>query len=232
LIESVLARRHAPADERPRNEAITWREMGWIFAPFCIAYFALLLPRTLYAFLYDRYFLGLMPFGIIVLLRLHRRWFGSHVPWIAFAVLALFSIESIGGTHDWFAVNRARLRAVNEVHAAGVPKSYIQGGFEYDGWTQIDAVGHVNERRVNVPAGAYVAVRRDKLPHACEHFFTQFASGVDPEYVITGWPLQCFARTNFAPIRYRAWLPPFDREIYVQKMREPPDGIPEQPGDE
>lgn len=220
--ERVVARRRAPAREAEIHGTIRWREMLWVFGPFCAAYFALLLPRTLYEFLYDRYFLGLMPFGIIVLLRVHRRWFASRVPWVAFVALALFSIESIGGTHDWFAVNRARVLAVKEVHAAGVPMSYIQGGFEYDGWTQIDIVGHVNERRIAVPAGAHVFVRRAALPHRCEHFFSLFESGIDPEYVIVGSRMDCFAPTDFPPIRYRAWLPPFDREIFVQKMREEP----------
>lgn len=220
--ESLLARRGVRSEHVEEHGAMRSREILWLFGPFCVAYFALLLPRTLYEFLYDRYFMGLMPFGIIVMLRLHRRWFSTKVSWIAFAVLALFSIESIGGTHDWFAVNRARVLAVKEVHAAGVPMSYIQGGFEYDGWTQIDIVGHVNEKRIAVPVGARVFVRREPLPHSCEHFFSLFESGIDPEYVVVGSPMKCFAPTDFPPIRYRAWLPPFNREIFVQKMREEP----------
>ena len=222
LVEAALMCRRQEPDEPSRTEAFSWREMSWVIVPFCATYFALLLPRTLYEFLYDRYFLGLMPFAIIALLRLHRRWFGKHVPWIAFVALVLFSVESVAGTHDWFATNRARLRALNEVHAAGVPMNYIQGGFEHDGWTQIDVVGHVNEKRIRVPKATYIYVRRAKLQPSCEHFFSPFESGVDPQYVIVGSQMPCFENTGFPPVRYRAWLPPFERHIYVQKMRDTP----------
>lgn len=222
LVEAALIRRRQEPDEPSTTEALNWREMSWVIVPFCATYFALLLPRTLYEFLYDRYFLGLMPFAIVALLRLHRRWFGKRVPWIAFVALVLFSIESVAGTHDWFATNRARLRAVNEVHAAGVPMNYIQAGFEHDGWTQIDVVGHVNEKRIRVPKATYIYVHRAKLPGNCEHFFSFFESGVDPEYVIDGSQMPCFENTGFPPVRYRAWLPPFERDIYVQKMHDTP----------
>jgi hypothetical protein len=207
--------------ERTAPLARSWREALWVFGPFSIAYILLLLPRAMYEFLYDRYMLGIMPMAMILLLRLYQRWFSDRVPALTFAVLALFAVVSVAGTHDWFAVNRARVLAVEELHTAGIPKTAIQGGFEYDGWTEITAAGYVNEKRITVPAGAYHRFAGLALPHNCEHFFSAMAAHVHPRYVVVGSPLPCFDPSSFPSVDYRAWMPPFHRSVFVQKVRDP-----------
>jgi hypothetical protein len=201
-------------------EPVMRQDLLWLLGPFSLSYIVMLLPRGLYDLVYDRYLLGLMPLAMISLIRLYQRVVADDMPAICFLVLGAFGLFSIAGTHDWFALNRARIVAVEEIHATGVPKTAIQGAFEYDGWTQIEAAGFVNEERIEVPAGAFRKnMRMYQLPEKCWHFFGWYASAIDPKYVIVSSPSHCFADSAFPPVTFRAWLPPFQRTIYVQQMK-------------
>ena len=196
------------------------RDLLWLLGPFSVSYIVMLLPRGLYALLYDRYLLGLMPLGIIFLIRLYQQVIGANLPAISFVMLGAFGFFSVAGTHDWFAANRARIVAVEEVRATGVPKTAIQGAFEYDGWTQIEEAGFVNEERIEVPAGAFHKnMRMYRLPERCWHFFGWYAPAIDPKYLVVSSPSPCFADSSFPPVIFRTWLPPFRRTIYVQQMK-------------
>jgi hypothetical protein len=201
-------------------EPVMRLDLLWLLGPFSLSYILMLLPRGLYALLYDRYLLGLMPLATIFLIRLYQQVIGDNLPAISFLMLGAFGFFSIAGTHDWFAANRARIVAVEAVRATGVPKTAIQGAFEYDGWTQIDATGFVNEERIEVPAGAFHKnMRMYRLPERCWHFFGWYAPSIDPKYLIVSSPSSCFADSTFPPITFRTWLPPFQRTIYVQQMK-------------
>jgi hypothetical protein len=196
------------------------QDLLWLLGPFSLSYILMLLPRGLYALLYDRYLLGLMPLAIIFLVRLYQQVTGDNLPAISFLMLGAFGLFSIASTHDWLALNRARIVAVEEVHATGVPKTAIQGAFEYDGWTQIEAAGFVNEKRIEVPAGAFHEnMRMYRLPEKCWHFFGWYATAIDPKYLIVSSPSSCFADSTFPPVTFRTWMPPFQRTIYVQQMK-------------
>jgi hypothetical protein len=45
----------------------------------------------------------------------------------------------------WFALNRARVAAVARNHSLGVPRHLHPRGFDYGGWTQIEAAGYIND---------------------------------------------------------------------------------------
>jgi len=201
-------------------EPVMRQDLLWLLGPFSLSYILMLLPRGLYALLYDRYLLGLMPLATIFLIRLYQQVIGDNLPAISFLMLGAFGFFSIAGTHDWFAANRARIVAVEEIRATGVPKTAIQGAFEYDGWTQIEAAGFVNEERIEVPAGAFHKnMRMYRLPERCWHFFGWYAPSIDPKYLIVSSPSSCFADSAFPPVTFRTWLPPFQRTIYVQQMK-------------
>ncbi len=201
-------------------EPVMRQDLLWLLGPFSLSYILMLLPRGLYALLYDRYLLGLMPLATIFLIRLYQQVIGDNLPAISFLMLGAFGFFSIAGTHDWFAANRARIVAVEEIRATGVPKTAIQGAFEYDGWTQIEAAGFVNEERIEVPAGAFHKnMRMYRLPERCWHFFGWYAPAIDPKYLIVSSPSSCFADSTFSPVTFRTWLPPFQRTIYVQQMK-------------
>jgi hypothetical protein len=200
-------------------EPVLRQDLLWLLGPFSLGYIIMLLPRGLYALLYDRYLLGLMPLAIILLIRLYQQVIGANLPAISFVMLGAFGFFTVAGTHDWFAANRARIVAVEEVRATGVPTTAIQGAFEYDGWTQIEAAGYVNEERIEVPAGAFHKnMRMYRLPERCWHFFGWYAPAIDPKYLIVSSQSPCFAASRFPPVTFRTWLPPFRRTIYVQQM--------------
>src|SRR5258707_15815338 len=82
------------------------QDLLWLLGPFSLSYIVMLLPRGLYALLYDRYLLGLMPLAMISLIRLYQRVASDDMPAICFLLLGAFGLFSIAGTHDWLALNR------------------------------------------------------------------------------------------------------------------------------
>jgi hypothetical protein len=222
FLEYVVAVRTRQPERTSEEIRPTWQQIRWLLGPFFLAYLTLLLPRARSEFLYDRYFLGIMPIAIIVLLRMHREWVAPHMPAVSFAVLLVFAIVSICGTHDWFALNRARLNAIRSLSASGVPDTSIQAGFEYDGWTQIEAAGYVNEKRMILPPGAYHEVLPQlQFAKECRSFFSIDAPAIQPKYFVVSSPMPCFVPSVYPSVSYRAWLPPFDRSVYVQQLHEP-----------
>jgi hypothetical protein len=222
FVEYALAVRIRQPEQTSEEIHPTWQQIWWLLGPFFLAYLALLLPRARSEFLYDRYLLGIMPVAIIVLLRMHQQWVAPHVPVVSFAVMLIFAIVSIYGTHDWFALNRARLSAIRSLNTSGVPNTSIQAGFEYDGWTQIEAAGYVNEKRMILPPGAYHEVLPQlQFAKECRSFFSIYATAIQPKYFVVSSPMPCFVPSVYPSVSYRAWLPPFHRTVYVQQLREP-----------
>jgi Dolichyl-phosphate-mannose-protein mannosyltransferase len=222
FIEYAFAVRAQQPEQISKEIHPTWQQIWWLLGPFFLAYLALLLPRARSEFLYDRYLLGIMPVAIIVLLRMHQQWVAPHVPTVSFAVMLVFAIVSICGTHDWFALNRARLSAIRSLNASGVPDRSIQAGFEYDGWTQIEAAGYVNEKRMIRPPGAYHEVLPQlQFAKECRSFFSIDATAIQPEYFVVSSPMPCFVPSMYPSVSYRAWLPPFHRTVYVQQLSKP-----------
>jgi hypothetical protein len=214
------------------GRALSWHQLVWITGPFSCSYFLLLWPRAAFDLIQDRYLIGLTPFAIVFLLRLYQERVRPNLPAVSVAVLGLFAVYSVAGTHDFFAESRAQVRALRMVESSGAPRTSIQAGFPSDGWIQIQNGGHINESRIVVPAGAY---RRNlpnlKIPKGCRDGFTKFAPIIVPRYfVLFPWfknpldppPAWCFEHANFLPVRYTTWLPPFHQAIYVQKLKNEP----------
>jgi hypothetical protein len=214
LVEQMLAK------PRRRNfsRAASLHEALWILGPFAISYVVFLLPRALYSVVYDRYLLGLMPLAIIMLLLLHQRWVAERLPAVTVAALSLFALYAIAGTHDWFALNRARVAGVAEIHASGLPATSIQGGFDYDGWTQIEAAGYINDARLRTPANSYHAnLSPLQVSERCRLNFAEYTPAIHPKYFVVFEPMTCLAPSKYPPVTYRTWLPPFQRMIYIQQ---------------
>jgi hypothetical protein len=203
---------------RKDHQAVSLHQALWILGPFAMSYVVFLLPRAMYSFLYDRYLLGLMPVAIIILLLLYQRWVAARLPGITLAALSLFALYAIAGTHDWFALNRARVAAVAQIHAAGLPTTSIQGGFDYDGWTQIEAAGYVNDARIINPPHAYQPnLEPLRLPDGCRLGFAPYTPAVQPRYFVVFSPMPCLQVSRYPPVTYSTWLPPFRRTIFIQE---------------
>jgi hypothetical protein len=201
------------------TQSILHSSIFWLLAPYALSYYALLVVLAYQENInFDRYLLGLMPVAIIVLIRLYELHVAPRLNALSLAALALCTLLAITGTHDWFAWQRARLAAIAELRVAGIPRTQIQGGFEYDGWTQVQA-GHINDSRLVVPPGAYRP--NSPVPQVakpCRLDFASFTPSVHPRYTVAFPPMPCFAPSKYPPVHYRAWLPPFGRAIYVQQI--------------
>ena len=207
----------------PRKDSTPAGDLAWqtafiLLLPFALANCALLLPRSLAFNLFDRYLLPVMIPALILLLVAYEQRFGNRLPAVSYAVLALFTCFAVAGTHDEFVISRARLQAVHEVLAAGVPRTAVSGGIEYDGWTQIETQGYLNDPRLINPPGSYhapVYIIRDCRRR--NSFFVDYTPAVVPEYVVVYTPMPCLEPSRFTPVPYQTWMAPSHRVIYIQQ---------------
>ena len=215
LVEHLLAKLR----QREERSAVSLWDAWWMLGPFAITYVAFLVPRALYSFIYDRYLLGLMPIAIIFLLLLYQRRVGERLPAIAIATLCLFALYATAGTHDWFALNRARAAAVAQIHALGVPTTSIQGGFDYDGWTEIESAGYINDPRIINPPDAYQPnLEPLRLQSQCRLDFARYTPAIHPRYFVVFAIMPCLRTPGYQSITYNTWLPPFHRTIFIQEV--------------
>jgi hypothetical protein len=195
------------------------RELFWLCVPYFAAYVVLLLPSAFLGATFDRYALGIIPCAITGSLWLHQRCVREKMPAVSIVFLIFFGAFSVAGTHDWFAWQRARLAAISELRGAGVPRTAIQGGFEYDGWTQVEDGGHLNNPAIRVPGGVF---DRSSLPvrvsRRCLVLFGIDVPRIHPEYSVAVGRRSCYLPSRFKAVHYTAWLPPFRRTIEVQRV--------------
>jgi hypothetical protein len=198
----------------------------WTALPFVAGYLLLVFTRFT---TFDRYFLPMVFVVILFALRWFERHFDDGPSWPSVVMLVLVAVYGVANTHDIFASARAHLGVINELRAAGVPRNEIRDGFEFDGWTEIEQVGYVNEPRIH-PAADYHLVA---VPFALEHlrppetsakkcysFFYTYTPAVHAHYVLQSKPNFCFATTDIRPVPIKSWLPPYDTAIYAGAVPE------------
>ena len=178
------------------------------------------------------YVLLVLPAVTIPVLLLHQRRVGPALSRWAWGTLAVFGVYSVATTHDYLAMSRARLQATSALIAAGVPRTQIVAGVEFDGWTQIEAHGYVNDPRIVVPPGAYHPRGADgEMGQADDIFwFLPWTPAITPRYVIALSPSQSLLPSSFAPVRYARWLAlggddPPPAEVVTQRV---PADVPTQ----
>jgi hypothetical protein len=200
------------------EEYVTNRSFIILLGPFTVAYLFLLMTRP---FPFDRYYIPIIIVFLAVVLRHYERAAGTQLPWISMAFLALFAAFSVMTTHDLIATQRARLGAVNELRSAGIARTHIDAGFEYDGWTQLETAGYINDKRITNPKGAFQQPRPSTL--ACRSWFAEKAPAIQAEYELSYESISCLSPSEFAPFQFATWLPPRRREIYISKVPQPSD---------
>jgi hypothetical protein len=155
----------------------------------------------------------------MILIRLYQRVAEEDMPAICFLMLGAFGFFSIAGTHDWFALNRVRIVAVEEIYETGIPKTAIHGPSNTMGGRKSKQPVSSTTAVSRFLQGFHKNMRMYRLPERCWHFFGWYAAAIDPKYLIVSSPSSCFADSTFSPVTFRAWLPPFQRTVYVQQMK-------------
>ncbi|MGI4757888.1 MAG: ArnT family glycosyltransferase [Janthinobacterium lividum] len=198
---------------------VTESQMWVLLAPFALVYLALLLPRAafpqLFSDIYDRYFIPLLMIVVVLLLRGWESQSRRSLPLTCYAVLFLFSLFGVAGTHDTFVGYRATMQAVAELTADHVAPTDISASWQYDGWNQINLAGHINESRLVNPPGSYRPVSHPPL-EKCDYWFGPLVPAIHPRFVVVTEPLKCLEASRYPAIPYETWLPPYQRQVLVQ----------------
>jgi hypothetical protein len=214
----ILARPRVRIVAADQAFQLSWREIALLLGPFTLAYVVLLAPSAAFYVIFDRYLLPLVPILLIVLLRYYQEYVPYRLPAISVVLMVIFAGFGVAGTHDLFAMDQARLAAADELRSTGVPRTAIQAGFEYDGWTQLDAWGYLNDPRIERPAGAYHPMEQQTPLDGCQYGFERLTPAVDAEYVLAYDGTSCFQPSPFPPVAYRTWLPPYSQRIHVLQV--------------
>ena len=151
----------------------------------------------------------------LLLLRAYTRRSSGRIPMLAFTVMALLAIFTTASTHDLFATSRARLDAANQLRAAGITRPELNAGLEYDGWTELEQAGYINNPRLMNPPGAYRYTESRKMPYACDLWYLNWMPALESHYLLSYEPLYCMSKTSLGPFPYRTWLSPRTRYLYV-----------------
>ena len=177
-----------------------------------LVYFVLVVLRNRDFDIFDRYLLPILPWAATVLLLAlgsddrSRQMLKRAMPfaWAALGVLAVYSVLS---TQDLWALARARVSATKRLEAAGVPRTAIDAGFEYNAWTELLQNGRLNSRWVLNPPGAY----RPGLSQT---------PSVVPRYRLEYKPAADTAASEFGSIPYFSFLPPFHKQVSIDRVLE------------
>ncbi|HEX7798263.1 MAG TPA: glycosyltransferase family 39 protein [Vicinamibacterales bacterium] len=200
--------------EVDRSRAV---QMLLMSAPFHLGYLFILLYRAHFARTFDRYLLPLLPAAALMLLWLYQQRIRDRVPLIGWLAAAAFGLYGVATTHDYLAAARARLAAASALTSAGVPRTSITAGLEYDGWTQIESGGYLNSPFIRFPANAYMRRADDSYPPGLWYDLWPFTPTITPEYFVVYSRQPMLVDTEYPPITYRAWLPFSIRSVYLQR---------------
>jgi hypothetical protein len=179
---------------------------------FNAVYLALIVIRDADFAIFDRYLLPIMPWAATVALL----WFAKDNPRaeeikrkampFAWALLAVLAFYGIASTQDLWALAEARVKATRTLEAAGVPRTSIDAGFEYNAWTELMTSGHLNFYRVLNPPGAY----RPGLSQT---------PSVVPLYRLEYTPTPQTEASKFGAVPYSSALPPFHKQVSIDRVR-------------
>jgi hypothetical protein len=180
-----------------------------------IVYSLLAVLRGVEVSIFDRYFLPLLPWAAVLMIlecgkdERGRSVLARSMPY-AWALLAVAGGYAILSTQDLWSLARARVTAVRRLEAAGVPRTAIDAGFEYNAWTQLLITGYINERRMKNPPGAY----RPQFGQTPE---------VVPIYTLEYLPTPPDSEaTQYGSVPYFSFLPPFHKQVSIDRVPIPP----------
>jgi hypothetical protein len=193
-----------------------WRKIDKtviVFLPFCAAYFFMVATRLK---IYDRYYLPLIFMVTVILVRVYVEHVSPRLPRVCILAIAVYALYGIGVTHNVFAFARARIKAIEELETAGVPRTFIDGGFDFDGWTELERSGHVNDIRIDHPANSYRQTGPQPYSRDCWIYFAGNFPSVTPTVQLANSPWRCFpVESKFPRVEYDSWLPPHKRYVYI-----------------
>jgi hypothetical protein len=185
---------------------ISSRSLAAVLGPCTLAYSILLIPRLSSGAFIDRYLLYFCWISLFAILGFYQRAIRLDVPRVVLGLIAVMAGFVTVTNHDAFSMFRARVEAIRELRSAGVPPSAIDGGSEFDAWSQVEAIGFLQQPGTRVPPGRGL---NENFPLLKPVFaISNTSSGLD-------------GGSDFAPVPYRTWLQPHNRTIYILRYPKP-----------
>jgi hypothetical protein len=184
---------------------------------FATAWLPALVVRSVGSLAYDRYLIAFLPLASVPLLRYYQAKVAARVSSWSWAALTLYAFYGVATAHDAFAIARARSVAAANLEGTGVPRTAIDGGFEFDGWTQLETVGYVNSPLIENPPDAYRRVVCTEPP-VVELWYTKMVPAVHPYYFVVLSRVPRLVDAPARPVEYTTWLPPARRQIFTQEL--------------
>ena len=216
LFTAVLTKRGGSASWQVDRPSLSNRTLGTLIVPFTVAYIGLISPRAGYEYFWDRYVVPLLFVALLFALRFYQQRFRTHLPVAALVLALCVGAYATAFVHDRLAMYRARVAAVDEVLATGVPATSISGGWDYDGWTELQLSSHIIAPRMRVPPGVTLPKSTHYGLADCPWFYCDMFPHVVPYYTISLRP-DPIPGSRFAPVPYRTWIDP-PGTVYVVRF--------------
>jgi hypothetical protein len=217
---SFAGAQRRPAPRKPAA-AISWQKLSLMLGPFSLAYIGILVPRAMQGALFDRYLLPLLAIFLLALALYYQQMVKANLPLACVLLTAIFGTFSVAATHDVFARYRAAVSAIDQIQSTGTPATAIFGIVEFEGWTQIEMAGYVNNPRIQLPKGAWVPPPARSLPVDCDDGLPDWFPAIKPVYAIVFDPKDCVGQAAFPPVMYKTWIAPQINLIYTVKFPVP-----------
>ena len=214
----LIDRRDEPAEAGGGRTVISGRDLCILLLPCTVAYMLLLVPRWIALdTILDRYLLFPEFVFLVFALRLYQQKLHRRLPPAVWVTIAAAAVLDTAGMHDAFALFRAQSALLNRVVASGVARTEIDGGIQFNGWTELASTGHMNDPRVVRPAGMYIPRRVIQANDPCRTERLELTPSVRARYVVSFDPAACGGLSPFAPETFHTWFGPHTRTLYVVK---------------
>ena len=182
---------------------------------------SLLLVSQTTAGIYPRYYLPFLPAlacGLLFCTRstaTTQQAHADHRSVLGWLLVGFFALRGIAILHDEFADTRTRLAAIAFLQRQGVPREHITSKWVVDAWEQVERAGHVNDRRIRIPADAYVADGPNDYPDPL--FYDRFPLVRPYSMVVDEREITPGDSQSFPSFSYTAWWrPPYRRTIVIR----------------
>jgi hypothetical protein len=192
---------------------LSWKQLGTLVAPFTVAYALFLIPRAGITEISDRYLLPGLIALLICLVRCYQERINPGLPVVSWLLVGIMAIYSVTTNHNSFSYYRARVALAAELHAAGIPDTSVDNGWEYNFGIELKHASYLNESTIQIPAGAYTPV--PPAPGICPMVLYEDTPHIHPLYGISFEPDACDGPAPFAPVHFSRWPYSTPGTLYV-----------------
>jgi hypothetical protein len=218
-LTAVLLRK--PVSNRQElDDVISWNALFLLVGPFLAVSLALIVSRASIDMVFDRYLIPLLFFALLLLVRYYQQQVSRQLPRYSVLLLSVVALYGVGATHDTFVMLRARMNAVHELEARGVPDAQIDGGWEFNTWAILNRSADLRiDEKTKSQFSTAVAENPEVI---CKPEFSEKLRTGFPKYALSYDPDECGGPVGIPAVPYHEWFGPRNTSIYVVSAWKPP----------